>query len=234
MKHIKSNIANAVTSLNLVSGSMAVVYSFHQNYTAAVIFLLLAAVFDFADGFVARMLHAYSPLGKELDSLADMVSFGLAPGVMLFVYLSPINSYLAYIAFLIPIFSAYRLAKFNIDERQTSSFIGLPTPANAIFWMFLVKNLSEQAIPFFDINTCVAQIIISLLVVLFSYLMVSEIPMFSLKFKTFTWADNKLRYLFLLFSFLLIIFFQTKAFPFIIIFYVIAAIISNIVEGNEA
>jgi len=234
MERIKKNIANAVTSLNLVSGCLSVVYSFHHEYTTAVFFLLLAAVFDFADGFVARLLHAHSLLGKELDSLGDMVSFGVAPGIMLFSFLTPINSSLAYIAFLIPVFSAYRLAKFNIDVRQTSSFIGLPTPANAIFWMFLIKNIAAESSMNSSIESLPSLIIISVLVLLFCFLMVSEIPMFSLKFKTFTWKDNKLRFTFLLLSLVLIVLFQTKAFPFIIVLFVAMSVASNIFSKKKS
>ena len=134
---ITKHIPNTITCLNLFSGSMAVYYAFLGNYQLVFALVLLAAVFDFFDGFAARLLKAYSPMGKELDSLADMVSFGLAPGAVAFSLLrqTVFPEWLAFAGFIIPVFSALRLAKFNIDERQTNSFIGMPTPANAIFWV---------------------------------------------------------------------------------------------------
>ena len=132
---IKKYIPNAVTSLNLIAGSMAVIMAYEGNYQATVLLVLLAATFDFLDGFLARLLNSYSSIGKELDSLADMVSFGLVPAITAFSLLrdSPWE-WTRYFGLLIAVFSALRLAKFNVDERQTSSFIGLATPANAIFW----------------------------------------------------------------------------------------------------
>jgi len=145
---IKKHIPNSITCLNLFSGCVAVFLAFKGNYEGAIIAILLAAVFDFFDGFAARLLKAYSPMGKELDSLADMVSFGVAPGAIVFSLLSETNvcEWLPFLAFLIPVFSGLRLAKFNIDERQTTSFIGLPTPANAIFWAglaFFLLHISD-------------------------------------------------------------------------------------------
>jgi CDP-diacylglycerol--serine O-phosphatidyltransferase len=137
---IKKHIPNFITTLNLFSGCVAVYLAFEGNYQGAFVAILLSAVFDFFDGFAARLLKAYSPMGKELDSLADVVSFGVAPGAMVFSLLATagMNEWLPFIGFLIPVFSGLRLAKFNIDDRQTSSFIGLPVPANAIFWAGLI------------------------------------------------------------------------------------------------
>lgn len=235
MKNIKKQIPNIITSLNLFAGCLSCVFSFQGDFMLGVYLILAAAVLDFFDGFAARLLNAYSPLGKELDSLADMVSFGLAPAVMLYSFLSEINSYFAFIAFLIPVFSAFRLAKFNIDERQTSSFIGLATPANAIFWIFAVVNFASSGLyltmenddmPFFYFS-------VSLLVIFFCFLMISEIPMFSLKFKSYAWKSNEIRYLFLLLSLLLIVLLQITAFPLIIVLYIIMSSFSMIFKGKE-
>lgn len=196
---IRKHIPNTITSLNLVSGCIAIVFAFQEAYFTAALFVALAAVFDFLDGFAARLLKAYSPMGKELDSLADMVSFGVAPGVMAYSFIasqamnmgSP--TWLAWTGFLIPVFSALRLAKFNLDERQTSTFLGLPTPANALFWAFGIGSSFN-----FFLSYSFDPIILVAGVLLFSALLVLEIPMFSLKFKHFGWMGNRLRYYFLL------------------------------------
>lgn len=149
---MKKHIPNTLTSLNLFSGSIATVMAFQGEYTWVVVWVIIAALFDFSDGFAARLLKAYSPIGKELDSLADMVSFGLAPSIAAFRFLSDntirisqnpiIVEYLPYMAFLLAIFSALRLAKFNVDERQSESFIGLNTPALIITnWQTFYKNI---------------------------------------------------------------------------------------------
>ena len=142
---MKKHIPNFITCLNLFSGCVGVYLAFQGNFQGAFIAVIVSAVFDFFDGFAARLLKAYSPMGKELDSLADMVSFGVLPGAMVFSLLSKtgISEWLPYVAFVIPVFSGLRLAKFNIDERQTSSFIGLPTPANAIFWGGLILSFES-------------------------------------------------------------------------------------------
>jgi len=141
---MKKHIPNFITCLNLFSGCVASYLAFKGNYQGAFVAILFAAVFDFLDGFAARLLKAYSPMGKELDSLADMISFGLAPGAIVFSLLTDtgINEWLPFAGFLIPVFSGLRLAKFNIDDRQTSSFLGLPVPANAIFWAGIVYSFS--------------------------------------------------------------------------------------------
>jgi len=215
---IKKHIPNFITSLNLFSGCIAVYLAFQGNYQGAFIAILLSAVFDFFDGFAARLLKAYSPMGKELDSLADVVSFGVAPGAIVFSLLSEINisAWLPYLAFLIPVFSALRLAKFNIDERQSASFIGLPTPANAIFWAGLGFSYS---------NFLVSNVwILVALTLLFSYLLVAEIPMFALKFKSLTWSKNKIQYLFLIGCAFILVLFQLKAFAMLIAWYILLSI----------
>ncbi|MFR0677555.1 CDP-alcohol phosphatidyltransferase family protein [Dysgonomonas mossii] len=197
---MKKHIPNTLTSLNLFSGSIATVMAFQGEYTWVVVWVIIAALFDFSDGFAARLLKAYSPIGKELDSLADMVSFGLAPSIAAFRFLSDntirisqnpiIVEYLPYIAFLLAIFSALRLAKFNVDERQSESFIGLNTPANAMFWVSFCYGLA------YKVPMITPSLIYTFLVaiVIFSLLMVSEIPMFSLKIKNIKFKGNEYRY----------------------------------------
>ena len=213
---IKKHIPNFITCLNLFSGSMAVYYGFLGNYQAVLVLVLLAAVFDFLDGFAARLLKAYSPMGKELDSLADMVSFGLAPGVVAFSMLShsSLPSWLAFAGFIIPIFSALRLAKFNIDERQTTSFIGMPTPANAIFWVGIGYSSFNQLL-------ITNSWLILVLIIVMSGLLVAEIPMFSLKFKSLKWSDSRTQYVFLLQCIIFIAASKSGALPIIIILYIL-------------
>jgi len=215
---IKKHIPNFITTLNIFSGCVAVYLAFKGNSQGAFIAILIAAIFDFFDGFAARLLKAYSPMGKELDSLADMISFGLAPGAIVFSLLSTaqLNEWLPFLAFLIPVFSGLRLAKFNIDDRQTSSFIGLPVPANAIFWAGIIYSFS----PFLVDNIWILLILVGL----FCYFLISEIPMFSLKFKNVKWKDNQLQFIFLIVSFFLLIILQLSAFAPIIGWYILLSI----------
>ena len=219
---MKKHIPNFITSLNLFTGCVAVLLAFRGDYQGAFIAILVAAVFDFLDGFAARLLKAYSPMGKELDSLADMISFGLAPGMIVYSLLSATgqNEWLPYLAFLIPVFSGLRLAKFNIDDRQTSSFIGLPVPANAIFWAGIVYTF-----PVFLLDNIW---ILLILIGLFSYFLISEIPMFSLKFKNIAWKSNQLQYIFLIGCILLLIVLQLNAFAPIIGWYILLSIATSI------
>ncbi|MDR3652952.1 MAG: CDP-diacylglycerol--serine O-phosphatidyltransferase [Paludibacter sp.] len=218
---MKKHVPNFITSLNLFSGCVAVLLAFKGNYEGAFIAILLSAIFDFFDGFAARLLKAYSPMGKELDSLADIISFGMAPGAIVFSLLSgnTFSEWLPFVAFLIPVFSGLRLAKFNIDDRQTSSFIGLPVPANAIFWAGLVFSFS----PFLLSNVCLLLILIGL----FCYFLISEIPMFSLKFKNAGWNDNQLQYIFLIVCILFLIAFQQNAFAPIIGWYILLSLVNS-------
>ena len=192
MKRLSSYIPNIITCCNLTAGSLAVIMALRGTFEQAAIFILIAAVCDFLDGLSARLLHAYSAMGKELDSLSDLISFGLAPGLMVYALLNdylllPYGNleYLAYIALLIPVAGGIRLAKFNVDDRQTTSFIGLPIPANALFWIGVCFADTRDWHP----------VIILALIVLFSYLMVSNLPMFSLKASNLSWSNNKLRYI---------------------------------------
>lgn len=215
---MKKHIPNFITCLNLFSGCIAVLLAFKGNYEGAFIAIMLSAVFDFFDGFASRLLKAYSPMGKELDSLADMISFGMAPGAVVFSLLSEttICEWLPYAAFLIPIFSGLRLAKFNIDDRQTTSFIGLPVPANAIFWAGMALSFS----PFLLDNVWLLLILIAL----FCYFLISEIPMFSLKFKNLAWKDNQTQFLFLIVCVIILAIFQLNAFPMLIGWYILLSV----------
>ena len=238
---IKS-IPHTITLLNLFCGCLSIVSAFKGNPEAAGFFIIAASFFDFFDGFAARMLHCKSELGKQLDSLADMISFGLAPAVIIFGLLNTsvnmpsitfrgINP-LPYLGFLIAVFSALRLAKFNIDERQTDSFIGLPTPANAILiaslplilWNYSASN-SETAILIRSIINNFY--ILSLLSVILSCLLIAELPLMSLKFKTYSWNENKIRYSFLIVSLISVFILFYVAIPFIIIFYIFLSVVNN-------
>lgn len=215
---ITKHIPNTITCLNLLSGSFAVYFGFLGNYPWAFAAILIAGVFDFLDGFAARAFKAYSPMGKELDSLADVISFGMAPGIIAFSLLeqSSLPEWIKFSGFIIPVFSALRLAKFNIDENQTSSFIGLPTPANAIFWVGLSYSFSEMLIEM--------PWIALIFIVLFSFLLVSNLPMFSLKFKNIAWTQNKMQYIFLAGCIALLIIFGLDAFAPIIVWYLLSSV----------
>lgn len=199
---VKNHIPNAITCCNLFSGCVACVMAFTGKFELAMLFIVLGAVFDFFDGMVARLLGVSSPLGVQMDSLADDITFGLAPATVIFSFMKNLLVYpaffgafagvLPYFAFLIAVFSACRLAKFNIDTRQTTSFIGLPTPANALFWSSLIVGGKEWLLGMEH-----AWALILGLIFLFSYFLVSEIPMFSMKFKNLSWKSNKRRYTFL-------------------------------------
>ena len=219
---MKKHIPNFITCLNLFSGCVASYLAFKGNYEGAFIAILLAAVFDFMDGFAARLLKAYSAMGKELDSLADMISFGLAPGAIVFSFLTDTgtNEWLPFVGFLIPVFSGLRLAKFNIDDRQSSSFLGLPVPANAIFWAGLIYSFS----PFLMNNVW----FLFILIALFCFFLVSEIPMFSLKFKNVSWKENQNQYLFLIGCGVILAIFQLSAFALIISWYIASSVGINI------
>jgi CDP-diacylglycerol--serine O-phosphatidyltransferase len=216
---IKKHIPNSITCLNVFSGCVAVYLAFRGEYSGVLIAILLAAVFDFMDGLAARVLKAYSPMGKELDSLADVISFGLAPGALVFSLLTNagMGEYLPFVGFVIPVFSALRLAKFNVDERQSTSFIGLPTPANAIFWAGMAYSFSTflASQPWLLIGGALV----------FSYLLLAELPMFSLKFKNLRWADNQSQFLFLLGCIAIMIVTGIGSFAFIIVWYVLLSLV---------
>jgi CDP-diacylglycerol---serine O-phosphatidyltransferase len=240
--NIKNHIPNTLTSLNLFSGCVAIVFVFTDLMHLAAILTGFAAFFDFLDGMTARLLKANSKIGKELDSLADMVSFGVVPGAILFQYLQQSTpdlgltymgiNLISLFAFLIPVFSALRLARFNIDERQHNSFIGLPTPANAIFFVSIpfvlyYGNSDSFFFPIFNFITN-KYILILALTVGFSALLVLNIPLFSLKIKNFNFQENKVMYFFLAGVILLYVFFGVFAIPLTIIYYIILSLTNNI------
>jgi CDP-diacylglycerol--serine O-phosphatidyltransferase len=237
---VKHHIPNALTTLNLLSGLISITLVMEGNYIYASLFIFIAALFDFLDGNAARILKAHSELGKQLDSLADMVSFGVAPGIMIFQMISlhcagscnvlERMHITPFFAMLIPVCSALRLAKFNIDLRQEVNFIGLPTPANAIFFasiplvIFVQPHLFslihlDFLVPFFS-NTR----ILTILAVFFSYLLISDFRIFSMKFKNLAWKGNQLRYVLLISSVILFILFSLGAIPVIITLYVLISI----------
>ena len=213
-----------ITCCNLISGCIAVTFALFGNLPMALAWIVIGALFDFFDGMTARLLHVSSSIGKELDSLADDVTFGVAPSAMVYheltimdypVALEPLRPYLPYIAFVMAAFSALRLAKFNLDERQTSSFIGLPTPAIALFWGSLLVGAGHllESTPAY-MPALVVMVLVS------CYLLVSEIPMFALKFKQWGWKGNEVRYLFLISSALLLILFRVKGIALVIAWYI--------------
>ena len=231
---MRKHIPNPITCCNLICGCIATGCAFYGQYHYAVMMIILGAVFDFFDGMSARALGVSSPIGKELDSLADVVTFGVAPSAIVFYLfhqvhypeiLVPFRSYIPYTAFIMAAFSALRLAKFNLDERQAMGFIGLPTPANALFWGSLV--LGQHA---FLVSLKFNAVFLFLFMLLFCMLLVSEVPMLALKFKNLSWEKNRVKYIFLL-GCLPCFLLGASCFAAIIVWYVALSIISNI-RGN--
>lgn len=228
---ITRHIPNTVTCCNLICGCIASVMAFQARYDMAIIFIIIGAVFDFFDGMLARLFKVSGPLGKELDSLADDITFGFASSVIVFSlfkevhypeFLQSMADFIPYTAFLISAFSALRLGKFNIDPRQSTSFIGMPTPANALFWGSLVVGGHD-----FLVSESFNALYLLALVILMSYLLIAEIPMFSLKFKNLTWKDNKVSYIFLLVCIPLLIIFRISGFAAIILWYILLSLITR-------
>jgi CDP-diacylglycerol---serine O-phosphatidyltransferase len=216
------HLPNFITILNLISGCFSIFLAFQGNLVLAGWMIFIAALFDFLDGFAARLLDAKSPIGGVLDSLADVISFGAAPGFIILQLVRKDNQvpeYLAFVAFIIPALSALRLANFSVDERQKDHFLGLPTPANALliasFPLILGHYTDQHTIQFIFSS---AYVLLPLSVVL-SILLVTEIPLMALKFKNFSWKDNQIKYLLILSSVLLIMFFKCLAVPFIFLLY---------------
>jgi len=215
-------IPNFITCLNLFCGCVSIVFTFSDRLDFAAYFILFAAIFDFLDGTFARLLKAYSEIGKQLDSLADMVSFGVAPASIMYKLLLSTATFqlgwiVAFSAYIIAIFSALRLAKFNIDARQSESFIGLPTPANAIFICSLTLS-----------NTLALTgniFLLSAVTLVFSYLLVAELPLFSFKFKSFDWKNNKIRYIFVVISMFLLLFLNWNGLAIAILIYITTSLI---------
>lgn len=255
------SIPNILTLGNLACGCMAIVFAFQGNLVLVAYLVGIAAVLDFLDGFVARALKQFSPIGKDLDSLADMVTFGVVPGVVMFQLLDisinldidQVNGFPTgktaahFLAFIITLFSALRLAKFNNDTRQSESFIGVPTPANAILICSLSLVLGIEDITSFMSNWKYAapigtpehlrfilnEYVLWGIVVVMSYLLISEIPLFALKFKSFKWKGNEIRYSFLAAAVIMLVLLQYIALPLIIILYILLSITNNILKRNS-
>lgn len=223
--NIKKHIPNTITCCNLVSGCIATYFAFQGDFGMALLFIIIGAVFDFFDGMSARLLNVSSPIGKELDSLADDITFGFAPSAITFSYLCTFHIHLVYVpflAFVMAAFSALRLAKFNLDERQALGFIGLPTPANALFWGSLIVGLQEHDIAFSGIEWIIlAGTFIS------CYLLIAEIPMFALKFKHWGWKGNEIKYIFVLSCIPLLLLLGVSGFAAIIAWYVALSVVAS-------
>ena len=226
---MKKHIPNSVTCLNLFSGCLGIVFAFQGNLIWASYAIVIAAVFDFFDGMLARLLKAYSDIGKELDSLADMVSFGVLPSVIIYQLfdLSPQidfgASWLSFSAFIIAVFSALRLAKFNIDTRQSENFIGLPTPANALLIASFPLIIGDSSTYFAGL--ILNQWFLVIFSIIMSLLLVAEVPLISLKFKSLKFKENLLRYILIITSVLLLIFLKFEAVPIIIIVYFMVSLV---------
>jgi CDP-diacylglycerol---serine O-phosphatidyltransferase len=246
---IKKQIPNLFTLLNLLSGVIAILMAASDKLVEAAIFVFLGIFFDFFDGFFARKFNVIGEFGKELDSLADMVTSGVVPGIVMFQlilyaikqewfmqfscevgqwqnYDETFYYYLPFVGLIIPLAAAYRLAKFNIDERQTSSFIGLPTPAFSIFVVSLPLILYYSDQQFF-VDIIQNKYVLISITLIGSYLLNSEIPLFSLKFKNYSWADNKIKYIFLILTIGLLFVLQTVAIPLVIILYILISLLET-------
>lgn len=261
------NIPNLLTAGNMLCGILSILLSLSGRIDLAPYPIFIGAILDFLDGFAARMLKQQSELGKQLDSLADMVTFGLAPGIMMMCVLiqefAAVNDYLPsnyskevsfflwindildgniknllpLLALTIPIFSMFRLAKFNIDTRQTDSFIGVPTPANTLFFcmfpLILTQDLEHDTISFAVREFIFQTWVLIPIIIIMSLLLISEIPLFSLKFKHFKWKGNELRFGFLITCLLLIILTRFWSLGIIVILYLVLSIIENYFIKNK-
>jgi CDP-diacylglycerol--serine O-phosphatidyltransferase len=242
--NIKKHIPNCITLLNLFCGCIAITFAFQKDFELAFLFVSLGIFLDFFDGFFARLFQVSSPLGLQLDSLADMVTSGVAPGVVMFFMFSNTiknqeisieNSsiWVCFLGFIITMASCYRLANFNIDTRQTDSFIGLPTPANALFILSLpliLKNSDSLIVLELLTNPWV----LVLITFLSAYILNAEIPLFSLKIKKFNFKDNLLQISFLSISLILLLFFQYLGIALVILIYVLLSVLNNKLSKKQA
>lgn len=229
---LKQHIPNAITCGNLFSGCFSILFSFSDMPVAAAVMIFAAGLFDFLDGFMARLLDAHSPIGADLDSLSDVVSFGVAPSFIMYRLMLegmtepiwPVGnvSLFACLAFLLPVFSAIRLAKFNVDTRQTTSFIGLPTPPMAIF-------MASLPLAFWQMDVLGQPVLNPYLglgiVLLFSFMMVSNRPFFSFKMKSVAWKGNEVRWIFLILALVGFAVFRFVALPFILLLYILLSLL---------
>lgn len=235
--NLKKHIPNLFTLGNLFCGTLATMAAVERYYEAAALLVVLGIIFDFLDGFLARILKVQGELGKQLDSLADMVTSGVVPGILMFRFyeetiqhgdteLSGMGISMAFTSFILTLAAGYRLAKFNIDTRQSDSFIGLPTPAMSLFVISLPIIYEYTTIEFVKDLVFNNYFLVSVSLVL-SFLMNAELPLFSLKFKSYGIKENIIKYVFLLVSLVLIITLQYLAVPLIIIMYVLLSVIQN-------
>ena len=229
---IVRNIPNSITCCNLISGCIATYNAFLGDIRMALLWIIVGAVFDFFDGMSARLFKVSSPIGKELDSLADDITFGFAPSAIIFYELSimeypsellMLKPYLPYFAFVMAAYSALRLAKFNLDERQSLGFIGLPTPANALFWGALFVGAQN-----FMESTAYMLPVVLLMICVSCWLLIAEVPMFALKFKQWGWKGNEVKYIFLISCLPLLMIFGITAFSVIIAWYVVLSVVVNL------
>lgn len=229
--NLKAQIPNLLTLLNLFSGCIALVCVADLKFEWAFFFVCLGIFFDFFDGFFARKFGVSGPLGVQLDSLADMVTSGVVPGFVMFCLLSNHEystfNYLPYFGFIITLGACYRLAKFNIDTRQTDSFIGLPTPANTLFILSLPLIVIDDKLEFLT-KFLMNQWVLVVITLLSAYVMNAEIPLFSLKIKNFSFAKYKLQIFFLVLSIAMIFFLKILAVPLIILTYVLLSVLNNV------
>jgi len=224
---IKRHIPNLITCLNLAVGCFAIIAVFENQLDGIIYYILLAGIFDFLDGFAARVLKVSSPIGKDLDSLADMVTFGVVPSLLMFAMLKNNTTIvlLPYVAILIAVCSGLRLAIFNNDERQSDTFYGLPTPANAL----LICSLPLASHGFSILKDLLQrEVFLVSIVIVCSILLLSNIRLLALKFKDFGWKKNELRYLLIVFSLFLFVYLGMISIPFIIIFYLLLSISANL------
>lgn len=240
-------VPNFITLLNLTSGLIALIFAFNNNLEMAFVWVCLGIFFDFWDGFFARILKAQSEVGLQLDSLADMVTSGVVPGLVMYKLLENVyvtngsagatnlyHTFLPYIGFIITLASCYRLAKFNVDTRQTTSFIGLPTPANALFILSLPLILNDASTTSIVNDILMNPYVLMGITVLSAYMLNAEIPLFSLKIKQFNFKDNKLQIGFLILALILLVTLHYLAIPLIILSYVVLSVINNMFSQKTA
>lgn len=231
---IKKVIPSFITTLNLIAGSLATAIAFNEKIAEAIVLIIIAAVFDFLDGLFARLLNAVSEFGKQLDSLADLISFGMAPASLFYIISvqnEVFSGYLQYLPFLIVAFSALRLAKFNIDDSQTNEFVGLPTPASALFIVSYVWFLSFDASNMANVFN--NQYIAGLVILFLCFSMISKVRLFSLKIKEFKVTKILWQLIFVTLSIILLIIFKVFGLALIIILYIALSIIRNLIRKNK-
>ncbi len=226
---IKSHIPNIITLFNLLSGVIGIIWVLNGNILSGAYFIIIAAIFDFFDGFAARLLHVQGELGKQLDSLADLVTFGVLPGMILF-QMAKVDTdieWLPYLTLIVPLLSALRLAKFNLDTRQSDKFIGLPTPANALF----ISTLPFFAIQWPHVGALVSSPFFLIAIAwIFAILLLVEVPLIALKFKSYSLGANKFRYALIAIGLLLILLFGLAGIPIVTLAYLGLSVVENVLS----